>query len=318
MDLSEINEVSARIRAEVAKAIVGQERALDLLLVAMIAEGHVLLEGVPGTAKTLLARCFAASLSLQFGRVQFTPDLMPGDVLGTNLFDFRTNEFRLTKGPIFTQVLLADEINRTPPKTQAALLEAMNERSVTIDGTTHDLGASFMVIATQNPIEHQGTYPLPEAQLDRFLFKHVLDYPDEEEERTIVARHGNRATMANIQSFGIAGVVGPKELAAMRKTVAGIRLADDLVGYIVTLARATREHPSLQFGVSPRAANMLASAARAYAGLAGRDYVIPDDIKLLANPTLRHRVVLAPGAEIEGLDADQVIGQIVEQTPAPR
>ena len=318
MDLSAIKVASARIRAEVAKAIIGQERALDLLLVAMIAEGHVLLEGVPGTAKTLLARCFAASLSLKFGRVQFTPDLMPGDVLGTNLFDFRTNEFRLTKGPIFTQVLLADEINRTPPKTQAALLEAMNERSVTIDGTTHDLGASFMVIATQNPIEHQGTYPLPEAQLDRFLFKHVLDYPSEEEERLIVARHGNRATMAGIDSFGIAAVTGAKELAAMRKTVAGIRLADDLVGYIVALARATREHPSLQFGVSPRAANMLASAARAYAALSGRDYVIPDDVKLLANPTLRHRVVLAPGAEIEGLDADQVIGQIVEQTPAPR
>ncbi len=318
MELSQIKEASARIRAEVAKAIVGQEGALDLLLVAIIAEGHVLLEGVPGTAKTLLARCFAASLSLKFGRIQFTPDLMPGDVLGTNLFDFRTNEFRLTKGPIFTQVLLADEINRTPPKTQAALLEAMNERTVTIDGTTHDLGADFMVIATQNPIEHQGTYPLPEAQLDRFLFKHVLDYPSEEEERTIVARHGNRATMAGIESFGIAGVVGVKELAAMRRTVAGIRLAEDLVDYIVALARATREHPSLQFGVSPRAANMLASAARAYAGLAGRDYVIPDDVKLLANPTLRHRVVLAPGAEIEGLDADQVIGQIVEQTPAPR
>ncbi len=318
MDLSEIKDASARIRAEVAKAIIGQERALDLLLVAMIAEGHVLLEGVPGTAKTLLARCFAASLSLKFGRVQFTPDLMPGDVLGTNLFDFRTNEFRLTKGPIFTQVLLADEINRTPPKTQAALLEAMNERSVTIDGTTHDLGASFMVIATQNPIEHQGTYPLPVAQLDRFLFKHVLDYPSEEEERAIVARHGNRATMASIESFGIAAVTGAKELAAMRKTVAGIRLADDLVLYIVALARATREHPSLQFGVSPRAANMLASAARAYAALSGRDYVIPDDVKLLANPTLRHRVVLAPGAEIEGLDADQVIGQILEQTPAPR
>ncbi len=318
MDLSEIKDASARIRAEVAKAIIGQARALDLLLVAMIAEGHVLLEGVPGTAKTLLARCFAASLSLKFGRVQFTPDLMPGDVLGTNLFDFRTNEFRLTKGPILTQVLLADEINRTPPKTQAALLEAMNERSVTIDGTTHDLGASFMVIATQNPIEHQGTYPLPEAQLDRFLFKHVLDYPSEEEERAIVARHGNRATMASIESFGIAAVTGAKELAAMRKTVAGIRLADDLVLYIVALARATREHPSLQFGVSPRAANMLASAARAYAALSGRDYVIPDDVKLLANPTLRHRVVLAPGAEIEGLDADQVIGQILEQTPAPR
>ena len=318
MDLSEIKEASERVRAEVAKAIVGQERALDLLLVAMIAEGHVLLEGVPGTAKTLLAQCFAATLSLDFGRVQFTPDLMPGDVLGTNLFDFRTNEFRLTKGPIFTQVLLADEINRTPPKTQAALLEAMNERTVTIDGTTHDLGASFMVIATQNPIEHQGTYPLPEAQLDRFLFKHVLDYPNEEQERAIVARHGNRATMPNVKNFGIAAVTGAKDLAAMRKTVADIRLADDIVEYIVALARATREHPSLQFGVSPRAANMLASAARAYAALSGRDYAIPDDVKFLANPTLRHRVVLAPGAEIEGLDADQVIGQIVEQTPAPR
>ncbi|MHA1537930.1 MAG: AAA family ATPase [Alphaproteobacteria bacterium] len=318
MDLSEIKEASARIRGEVAKAIVGQDRALDLLLVAIIAEGHVLLEGVPGTAKTLLARCFAASLSLEFGRVQFTPDLMPGDVLGTNLFDFQTNEFRLTKGPIFTQILLADEINRTPPKTQAALLEAMNERSVTIDGTTHDLGASFMVIATQNPIEHQGTYPLPEAQLDRFLFKHVLDYPSQEEERAIVTRHGNRATMADIESFGIAGVVGAGELARMRESVAGIRLSDDLVDYIVALARATREHPSLQYGVSPRAANMLASAARAYAGLSGRDYAIPDDVKLLANPTLRHRVVLAPGAEIEGLDADQVIEQIVERTPVPR
>jgi MoxR-like ATPase len=318
MDLEGIQALAERIRGEVGKAIVGQAEALDLMFAALVSEGHVLLEGVPGTAKTLLAQCFAATLSLDFGRIQFTPDLMPGDVLGTNLFDFKTAEFRLTKGPIFTQVLLADEINRTPPKTQAALLEAMNERSVTIDGTSHSLGASFIVIATQNPIEHQGTYPLPEAQLDRFLFKHILAYPTREEERAIVVRHGHKATMPDVESFEIVPAADGAVLAAVRATVAEIRLADDIVDYIVDLIRATREHPSLEFGASPRAATMLASAARAYAALQGRDYAIPDDVKTLALPALRHRVVLAPGAEIEGLGADQVIGQIVEATAAPR
>ena len=318
MDLEGIQELGARIHQEVGKAIVGQARALDLLFAALIAEGHVLLEGVPGTAKTLLAQCFAATLSLKFGRIQFTPDLMPGDVLGTNLFDFKSGEFRLTKGPIFTQVLLADEINRTPPKTQAALLEAMNERSVTIDGTSHLLGDAFVVIATQNPIEHQGTYPLPEAQLDRFLFKHILDYPSREDERAIVVQHGHKATMPEVISFGIEPAAGAKELLSIRGTVAAIRLADDIVDYIVDLVRATREHPSLQVGASPRAATMLASAARAYAAMQGRDYAIPDDVKTLALPALRHRVVLAPGAEIEGLGTDQVISQILEATAAPR
>ncbi|HUT48361.1 MAG TPA: MoxR family ATPase [Alphaproteobacteria bacterium] len=318
MDLDGIQGLGERIRGEVGKAIVGQGEALDLMFAALISHGHVLLEGVPGTAKTMLARCFAATLSLDFGRIQFTPDLMPGDVLGTNLFDFKTNEFKLTKGPIFTQVLLADEINRTPPKTQAALLEAMNERTVTIDGTSHSLGESFVVIATQNPIEHHGTYPLPEAQLDRFLFKHVLDYPSRDEERAIVVRHGHKATMPDIKSFDIEPAADAAALAAVRATVAEIRLADDVVDYVVDLVRATREHPSLQFGASPRAATMLASAARAFAAMQGRDYVIPDDVKSLALPALRHRVVLAPGAEIEGLGADQLIAQIVEATAAPR
>ncbi len=318
MDLSAVREVSDGLKSQVGKAVVGQERALDLMLVALLSEGHILLEGVPGVAKTLLAQSFSAALSLQFGRIQFTPDLMPGDVLGTNLFNFQTNSFTLTKGPIFTQLLLADEINRTPPKTQAALLQSMHERIVTIDGESYDLGAGFMVIATQNPIEQQGTYPLPEAQLDRFLFKHVMGYPSVEEEQAIVRQHGHRTTMPRLADLGLTAVTDLAGLEEVRAFVAGLRLADDLVAYIVDVVRRTREHPSLQFGASPRAANMLASAARAYAALAGRDYVIPDDIKTLALPALRHRVVLAPGAEIEGLDADQVVQQILDQAEPPR
>ncbi len=306
------------MREQVRKTVVGQDAALDLMLVALLSEGHVLLEGVPGTAKTLLAQSFARSVNLDFGRIQFTPDLMPGDVIGTNLFNFQTSDFRLTKGPIFTQILLADEINRTPPKTQAALLQAMHERAVTIDNQTYELGDDFMVIATQNPIEHQGTYPLPEAQLDRFLFKHILDYPDRDEERAIVARHGHRTVMPELASFGLEPVADSATLAAIRRIIAGLRLSDDLIGYIVDIVRATREHESLEFGASPRSANMIATAARAYAAMQGRDYVIPDDVKFVALPALRHRVVLAPGAEIEGLVADGVIRQVLDQIPAPR
>ncbi len=318
MDLEAIARVGAQLREQVRKTVIGQDTALDLLLVSLLSEGHLILEGVPGTAKTLLVQSFAAALSLAFGRIQFTPDLMPGDVLGTNLFNFQTNRFNLTKGPIFTQLLLADEINRTPPKTQAALLQAMQERSVTIDGETHALGDGFMVIATQNPIEQQGTYPLPEAQLDRFLFKHILDYPSEDEERAIVARHGHSTAMPKIGDFGIQPVADMETLIALRRFVDGIRLSDDMVNYIVSVVRATRENPSLQFGASPRAANMLASASRANAAINGRDYVIPDDVKFIALPALRHRVVMAPGAEIEGLWVDSVVGQILENTPAPR
>ena len=318
MDPDRIATLAEAIKAEVHKAVIGQEATLDLLLVGLLTDGHVLIEGVPGTAKTMIARCFSASLDLDFGRIQFTPDLMPGDVIGTNIFNFADSRFVLTKGPVFTEILLADEINRTPPKTQAALLQAMQERFVTIDGEDYRLSSEFMVVATQNPIEQQGTYPLPEAQLDRFLFKHIVDYPSRDDERDIVRAHGSRTTMTTPDAFGIEPVAGPADLAAMCSFVEGIRLGDDLVDYVVDLIRASREHPGLSFGASPRAANMLASAARAYAALDGRDYVIPDDIKYLAPPTLRHRIVLSPGSEIEGLSPDQIVAEIIEQTPVPK
>jgi MoxR-like ATPase len=288
------------------------------MLTSLMVGGHILLEGVPGTAKTLLTRAFAAGLSLQFGRIQFTPDLMPGDVLGTNLFNFQTNSFVLTKGPIFAQLLLADEINRTPPKTQAALLQAMNERVVTIDGKDYPLGDDFMVVATQNPIEQQGTYPLPEAQLDRFLLKMIIDHPSRDEEREIVRRHGHRSAMPRVEDFGLSAVADGSALAQVREAVTKIGLSDLLIDYIIDVIRATREHSSLEVGASTRAANMLAAAARAFAVLQGRDFVIPDDIKFLALPVLRHRLTLSPSAEIEGLTADRILREVLDQTPAPR
>jgi len=318
MDVSAIREVTDRVRGEISKALVGQDAVVDLLLTSLLVGGHVLLEGVPGTAKTLMTRAFAAGLSLQFGRIQFTPDLMPGDVLGTNLFNFQTNTFVLTKGPIFAQLLLADEINRTPPKTQAALLQAMNERIVTIDGKDYPLGDDFMVVATQNPIEQQGTYPLPEAQLDRFLFKVLIDHPSRDEEREIVRRHGHRSAMPRLDDFGLEPVADEAMLKLIRDMVTYIRLSDPLVDYIVDVIRATREHSSLEVGASTRAANMLAAAVRAFAVLQGRDFVIPDDVKFLALPVLRHRLVMSPSAEIEGLTPDRVLREVLDRTPAPR
>lgn len=318
MTISNVTALAADIRSEIAKAVIGQDDTIDLMLVALLAGGHILLEGAPGTAKTFLAQCFSTATSLKFGRVQFTPDLMPGDIIGTNLFNFQTNEFSLVKGPIFCDLLLADEINRTPPKTQAALLEAMQERIVTIDGKPHALGKRFMVIATQNPIEQQGTYPLPEAQLDRFLFKHVLDYPSREEELQIVARHGARSGSVDAKTLGLKPVASAKQINAAVDTVADVKLTDEVIEYVVNLIRATRETAAFETGASPRAGAMLAAAARACAALDGRDFVIPDDVKRIALPALRHRAILSPAAEIEGAAADDLIRSVITQTDAPR
>jgi MoxR-like ATPase len=278
----------------------------------------VLLEGPPGTAKTFLAQCFAAASGLEFGRIQFTPDLLPGDILGSNLFNFQTSQFTLTRGPIFHELLLADEINRTPPKTQAALLEAMQERRVTLDGETHPLPDHFTVVATQNPIEHQGVYPLPEAQLDRFLFKLLVPYPSAEEEAAIVARFGERSGPQSPADFGIAAVAGPKSLAEAQQAVLAVTLAKEVIEYTVALVRATRESPDLESGASPRAAVLLAGGARTRAALQGRDYVLPDDVKALATAALRHRLLLSPAAEIEGRRIEDLVAGLIEQVEAPK
>ena len=318
MTLADVRALADAIRGEVAKAIVGQSRTVDHLLIALMSQGHVLLEGPPGTAKTFLGQCFSGALGLDFGRIQFTPDLLPGDILGSNLFNFQTSTFTLTRGPIFTELLLADEINRTPPKTQAALLEAMQERRVTLDGETHPLPERFMVVATQNPIENQGVYPLPEAQLDRFLFKLLVDYPSAEEEAAIVARFGDRQGPQRPDAFGITAVTNMAQLSAASAAVSTVTVAQEVIDYIVRLIRATRENADLASGASPRAAVLLANAARARAALEGRDYVIPDDVKALSTAVLRHRLMLSPTAEIEGRDVETLVAELVESTEAPR
>ena len=318
MEPTTLRETAVRLRDQVGQVVRGQDGVLDHLLCALLCRGHVLLEGVPGTAKTLLARCLAASLDLTFSRIQFTPDLMPGDVLGTNLFDFQSGRFNLKRGPVFTDLLLADEINRTPPKTQAALLEAMQEQAVTLDGQRHDLGGHFFVLATQNPIEQEGTYPLPEAQLDRFLFKLDVGYPEREQELEVVRLHGRDTAAPDPHELGLQPVVGRDWLDAARAVVGGVRLEDDLAAYVVDLVRATRGHPSLLCGASPRAAVMLAAASRAWAVLQGREFVIPDDVKEIAPALLWHRLPLAPGADLEGIDAEQIVGSVLDQVPAPR
>ncbi|MEL7687905.1 MoxR family ATPase [Citromicrobium bathyomarinum] len=316
--LETLRGLAANVKAEVGKAIVGQEDIVDHLLVALIAQGHVLMEGPPGTAKTFLAQCFARATGLDYGRIQFTPDLLPGDILGSNLFNFQTSQFTLTRGAIFTELLLADEINRTPPKTQAALLEAMQERRVTLDGETHVLPDRFMVIATQNPIESQGVYPLPEAQLDRFLFKLLAEYPSEEEEANIVARFGAQQGPPRPENLGVEAVATREALQESIASVSAVTLAPENVEYVVRLVRATRGHADLATGASPRAAVLLGNAARVRAALEGRDYVVPDDIKALATAVLRHRLILSAAAEIEGREVEAIVGDLIESTEAPR
>ncbi|MFG2196363.1 AAA family ATPase [Streptomyces sp. NPDC048639] len=306
------------LRTEISKAVVGQDPAVTGLVVALLCRGHVLLEGVPGVAKTLLVRALAASLQLETKRVQFTPDLMPSDVTGSLIYDARTAEFSFQPGPVFTNLLLADEINRTPPKTQASLLEAMEERQVSVDGTPRPLPDPFLVAATQNPVEYEGTYPLPEAQLDRFLLKLTVPLPSREDEVNVLTRHAEGFDPRDLNAAGLRPVAGPEHLAAAREAVAKTSVSPEIAGYVVDICRATRESPSLSLGASPRGATALLAASRAWAWLTGRDYVIPDDVKALALPTLRHRIQLRPEAEMEGVTADSVITSVLANVPVPR
>ncbi|MEF2073542.1 AAA family ATPase [Consotaella aegiceratis] len=318
MNLDELRALRDRIAAEIEKAVQGQDAIVELLLVSLFARGHCLIEGPPGTAKTLLAQSLAAALSLDFNRIQFTPDLMPGDVIGSNIFDFNSHRFELVRGPIFTDILLTDEINRAPPKTQAALLQVMNERRVTIDGTDHAVGDVFFVVATQNPIEQQGTYPLPEAQLDRFLFKLVIDFPDEAAEFSILSRHARQPLEHDARRAAIEPVAGLAEIRAGQALIDSIHLDEAILRYVLALARATRTDMDIAHGVSTRAADALCGAVRARAALDGRDYAIPDDVKLLFAPTMGHRIVLSPTAEIEGRDPFTVLAALIDQIEAPR
>jgi MoxR-like ATPase len=302
----------------VAKAVVGQDGAVTGLVVALLCNGHVLLEGVPGVAKTLLVRTLAAALSLQTRRVQFTPDLMPGDITGSLVYDARTARFEFHEGPVFTNLLLADEINRTPPKTQAALLEAMEERQVSVEGAARALPTPFVVAATQNPVEYEGTYSLPEAQLDRFLLKLTVPLPERDDEVHVLERHNQGFNPRDLTAAGVTAVAGAADLEAGRVAVAAVSVTPEVLGYIVDLCRATRTSPSLSLGVSPRGATALLATSKAWAWLSGRDFVTPDDVKALARPTLRHRVTVRPEAELDGVTADGVLDGVLASVPVPR
>jgi MoxR-like ATPase len=310
-----------RVRDEVAKVVVGQDGAMSGLVAALLARGHVLLEGVPGVAKTLIVKTVAAALDLDFKRVQFTPDLMPADVTGQLILDGASGtgaEFRFRPGPVFTDILLADEINRTPPKTQAALLEAMEERQVTVEGESHPLPAPFTVVATQNPVEYEGTYPLPEAQLDRFLFKLQVGYPTAEQEQEVLIRHDRGLDPHDLRTADVQPVATVKDLEAARAQVVEVRVEPPVLAYIVSLVRATREAPSVSLGVSPRGAAMLLHAAKAWAWLSGRPFVTPDEVKAVVKPCLRHRMQVRPELEIEGTTVDGVLDGILASVPVPR
>lgn len=306
------------MQQEVAKVIVGQEAVFEQIVIAFFASGHVLLEGVPGTAKTLMAKTLARLIQTDFNRIQFTADLMPSDVVGTQVFNLNQGAFYLKKGPLFAHIVLADEINRAPAKTQSALLEAMEERQVTIEGERHALGEPFMVLATQNPVEYEGTYPLPEAQLDRFMFKVRIDYPPETVETEVLRRYHNGFDAHQLDTAHLRPVIHPDELPALRAEIRQVTVEEGILRYITQLANASRRSPDLMLGGSPRASITLLLTAKTYAALQGRGYVTPDDVKAVLAPTYRHRIILRPEAEIEGLDADAVIRRIAAGVPVPR
>ncbi len=316
---NEVKEILARARAEVAKVIIGQQEVVDFSLIAIFTGNHILLEGVPGVAKTLLVRTLAKVLGTDFSRIQFTPDLMPSDITGTNVFNLQEGEFHLVKGPIFTSFLLADEINRAPAKTQSALLQAMQERLVTIDGVTHELPNNFTVFATQNPIEYEGTYPLPEAQKDRFLLRVEIDYPGEEEEKQLALQSLGQETPERIlESDAIQPVLTTEGIATMQAALEGITMKGELVSYVVELIRVSRETDSIQIGAGPRATKALLLSSRALAAIEGRDYVTPDDIRLMAYPVLSHRIILRPEYEIEGMTVREAVNKLLESVAVPR
>jgi MoxR-like ATPase len=317
MTNTDLRESFAALRTEVGKAVVGQDAAVTGLTIALLAGGHVLLEGVPGVAKTLLVRTLSHALKLETKRVQFTPDLMPGDVTGSLVYDAKAGEFEFREGPVFTNILLADEINRTPPKTQSALLEAMEERQVSVDGQTRKLPVPFMVAATMNPIEYEGTYTLPEAQLDRFLLKLVLDLPERENEIEVLRRHAEGFNPRDLAAAGVTPVLDAKKLAAAQAAVATVGASADVIGYTVDLARATRQSPSVKLGVSPRGSTALLAAAKAWAWLNGFDAITPDHVQAMALPVLRHRIQLRPEAELEGVSADTILRSILQQVQVP-
>jgi len=316
IDLSEFSNKTEDLRTQIGSVIVGQENAVDLILTALLADGHVLIEGVPGVAKTLLAKLIAKLVQADYSRIQFTPDLMPSDVLGTSVFNVKASEFEFHKGPVFSEIVLIDEINRAPAKTQAALFEVMEERQVTIDGFTRRMSDIYIVVATQNPVEQEGTYKLPEAQLDRFLMKITVDYPQPEEEFIILKRHNENKQLTKLND--IVPVISKAELLQFRELASKVFVEDSLLKYISDIILATRNSPAVYLGASPRASVALLNASKAYALLQGRDFIIPDDIKYIAVPVLQHRLILSPETEMEGRSAGTIVKRLIEKIEVPK